>query len=193
MIAGGSSENSAPARLFARQRPDDLSELIACLVETTSEYLAAQVEAGAEILQIFESWAGTVPDDQIEPLSIDPIRRIIERVRARAPNIPVIVFPRGAGVNYPRYARIGANAISLDPQASPGWARTQFPPHVALQGNLDPLALVAGGGRLTTAVTSLLAETEGTPHIFNLGHGIRPETPVEHVHELVKLIRTRGA
>jgi uroporphyrinogen decarboxylase len=193
MIAGGSSEDGAPTRLLARQKPDEFSELISRLEEATSEYLIAQVEAGAEVLQIFESWAATIPAHHIEAFSIDPIRRIIARVRTHAPTVPIIVFPRGAGENYPRYSEIDANAVSLDSQTSPRWARTHLPPHIALQGNLDPLVLVAGGNALTMAVERLLAETQGTPHIFNLGHGIRPETPVEHVHELVNLIRAHGA
>jgi uroporphyrinogen decarboxylase len=192
MVAGGGSQDSAAARLFARRRPQEFADLIACLVEATSDYLVAQFEAGAEVLQIFESWAGTVAADHVHPFSIDPIRRIIARVRTKAPTIPMIVFPRGAGENYPRYAETGADAISLDPHTSPKWIRTRLPSHVVLQGNLDPLVLIAGGDALAAAVERLLDETQGTPHIFNLGHGIRPETPVEHVHELVNLVRARG-
>jgi uroporphyrinogen decarboxylase len=189
MIAGGSSEDSTPARLFAHKSPADFAALLEVLVEATANYLIAQIDAGAEVLQLFESWAGTIPANQVDAYSITPLQRIITRVRKHAPQVPVIVFPRAAGANYARYAKTGATAISLDAHTSLEWARQQFRPNVALQGNLDPLALIAGGKALTNAVDSILAETHGTPHIFNLGHGIRPETPVAHVEQLLAHIR----
>jgi uroporphyrinogen decarboxylase len=193
MIAGGSSDESAPARLFALQHPDEFAALIDILVEATAQYLIAQVEAGAEALQIFESWAGTIPAGDIDAYSVAPVQRIVAAVRKRAPFTPIIVFPRGAGANYARYAATGANAISLDAQTSPKWAREQFGPRTALQGNLDPLALIAGGDALTAAVDQLLADTKGTPHVFNLGHGIRPTTPIAHVEQLLAQIRNDRA
>jgi len=187
MIAGGSSDDSTPARLFALRHPSAFESLIECLIDSTADYLIAQVEAGAEVLQIFESWAGTIPADSIETFSIEPIRKIVARVHRHAPAVPIIVFPRGAGAHYPRYANTGAAALSVDAQTSPAWVHAQTKKSV--QGNLDPIALIAGGQPLRTAVANLLAETKTTPHIFNLGHGIRPETPLAHVEELLRLIR----
>jgi uroporphyrinogen decarboxylase len=192
MIAGGSSDDSTPARMFTLQRPVEFAALIELLVEATTDYLIAQIDAGAEILQLFESWAGTIPANAVERLSVQPIRRIIERVKAHAPTIPVIVFQRNAGANYVRYGATGATAISLDQHTSLSWARAQLPPGTVLQGNLDPMTLIAGGDPLRAAVADILRETEHVPHIFNLGHGIRPETPVAHVEELLRLIRGLG-
>ena len=189
MIAGGSSDDSTAARLFALQHPDMFAALLNMLVEATAQYLIAQVEAGADALQLFESWAGTIPANDIEAFSIKPLQQIIASVRKRAPFVPIIVFPRGAGANYPRYAATGASAISLDAHTSPKWAREQFGPRIALQGNLDPLALIAGGEALDAAVAQLLADTRDTPHVFNLGHGIRPTTPIAHVEHLLAQIR----
>jgi uroporphyrinogen decarboxylase len=189
MIAGGSSDDSTPARLFAHKSPTEFATLLEVLVEATASYLTAQVDAGAEALQLFESWAGTIPAAQVDDYSIKPLQRIIARIREHAPQVPIIVFPRAAGANYPRYAETGATAISVDTQTSLEWARRQYKPNTVLQGNLDPLALIAGGNALANAVDHILAETRGTPHVFNLGHGIRPETPIAHVEQLLARIR----
>lgn len=190
MIAGRGSDDSTPARLFAYREPRAFAAVIDILVDATSDYLSAQIDAGAEVLQIFESWAGTVPAEKLEDYSLRPIRQMIERVRDHAPAIPIIVFPRAAGANYPRYAReTGASAISLDAHTSLSFAIDSFPPDTILQGNIDPLALIAGGKALRTAVADAKRQTKGRAHIFNLGHGIRPETPIEHVTQLLGLIR----
>lgn len=191
MIAGGSSDDSEPARLFALRHPTEMARLLDILVEATTAYFIAQVEAGAEVLQLFESWAGTIPANDIDAFSINPLKQIIARVRKKAPHTPIIVFPRNAGANYSRYAETGANAISLDTHTPVAWARRQFGSHVALQGNLDPLALIAGGDALVRSVEQILRDTEGAPHVFNLGHGIRPETPIAHVEHLIRLVRGR--
>jgi uroporphyrinogen decarboxylase len=194
MIAGRGSDDSTPARLFAYRVPKAFAQIIEILVESTADYLSAQVEAGAEVLQIFESWAGTIPCGKLEDYSLSPIKRIVERVRAKAPTVPIIVFPRAAGANYPRYARdTGATAISLDAHTSLEFAAKAFPAETVLQGNIDPLALIAGGDALRTAVQEAKKQTQGRAHIFNLGHGIRPETPIEHVNELLRLIRGQDA
>jgi uroporphyrinogen decarboxylase len=194
MIAGGGSDDSTPARRFAYAHPEAFEKLLDILVDATTEYLIAQVEAGAEVLQIFESWAGTIPADAVEAYALKPIYRIVEHVRARAPNVPIIVFPRGAGANYPRYAHeTDATAISLDAHTSLAFAAEAFPETTVLQGNLDPLALIAGGDALAAGVARIKADTKGRAHIFNLGHGIRPETPVAHVEQLMRLIRTKAA
>jgi uroporphyrinogen decarboxylase len=192
MIAGGSSDEAVPARLFAHQHPGDFEALINILVDATADYLIAQLEAGAEALQLFESWAGALPAAWLESHSIKPIKRIIDRVRDHTPSVPIIVFPRGAGGNYPLYAKTGATALSVDTQTSLSWLHSRLP-GMPLQGNLDPLALVAGGEALDRAITDVLRETQDTPHIFNLGHGIRPETPTDNVSRLLRQVADRRA
>lgn len=192
MLAGRGGDDGTAAQTRAYTNPAEFAALIDLLVDATADYLIAQVKAGAEVLQIFESWASSIPAQSCDAFSIEPIRRIIAKVRAEAPSTPFIVFPRGAGLNMPRYAAIGANAISVDTQTSIASARAAFPKG-ATQGNLDPVALIAGGAALRTAVEEILRQIKGTPHIFNLGHGIRPETPIAHVEELLRLVRTAGA
>lgn len=192
MIAGGSSDDATPARLFALERPADFETLMNILVDATADYLIAQLEAGAEALQLFESWAGVLPAAWVTSYSIEPVKRIIDQVRAHAPSVPIIVFPRGAGGNYPLYAKTGATALSVDTQTSLSWLHARLP-DMPLQGNLDPLALVAGGEALDRAIADVLDETQGVPHIFNLGHGIRPETPTDHVSRLLHQVADRRA
>ena len=192
MIAGQGGDDSDAARLFAYRHPKAFADLLTLLVHATTEYLIAQIKAGAEVLQLFESWAGTVAAADVDAYSIDPIAKIIEGVRKHTPDVPVIVFPRLAGANYPRYARTGATAVSIDTHTSLKWAGENFGSAV-LQGNLDPLALIAGGRALEEAVAQIRRDTEGKPHIFNLGHGIRPQTPIAHVEELIRLVRSTGA
>ena len=188
MIAGRGSDDGDAARLFAYAKPKDFEALLDTLVEATSSYLLAQIEAGAEVLQIFESWADAIPAHAVEAFSLRPIRKIIDRVRAKAPLIPIIVFPRGAGSHYPRYAtETGATALSIDTHTALGSIQG-----TVLQGNLDPIALIQGGDALRTAVRQICNDMRGKPHIFNLGHGIRPETPIAHVEELIKLVRSSG-
>ena len=193
MIAGRGGDDSDAARLFAYRHPEAFKALLNLLVHATTEYLIAQLKAGAEVLQLFESWAGTVSAPNIDAHSIDPIAKIIQGVRKHAPDVPIIVFPRLAGANYQRFAeRTGATAISIDTHTSLKWAGESLGKTV-LQGNLDPLALIAGGRTLADAVAQIVRDTEGKPHIFNLGHGIRPETPIAHVEELIRLVRSAGA
>jgi uroporphyrinogen decarboxylase len=192
MIAGRGSDDSADARLFAYRHPEEFSALLDILTEATADYLLAQVEAGAEVVQLFESWAGTIPASAVDRFSLNPIRTVVHKLKARAPTVPVIVFPRGAGHNYTRYAaETGATAVSLDAHTSLTWARRAFPAATVLQGNLDPLALVAGDQALDNAVDAILDEAIGGPLIFNLGHGIRPETPIAHVERMLTHIRSR--
>jgi uroporphyrinogen decarboxylase len=194
MIAGRGSDDSTAARLFAYREPQAFTALLDILIAATADYLIAQVQAGAEVLQIFESWAGTVPVEKLEDYSLHPIQQIVSRVRDHAPSVPIIVFPRAAGTNYLRYAcETGANAISIDAHTSLSFAIEQFPANVVTQGNIDPLALIAGGRTLRSAVALAKTQTKGRAHIFNLGHGIRPETPIEHVTELLGLIRGSAA
>ena len=193
MIAGRGGDDGDAAKLFAYRNEHAFAALRDVLVHATTEYLVAQLKAGAEVLQIFESWAGTVPATHIDKFSVDPIAEIVSGVRKYAPDVPIIVFPRLAGANYPRYASLtGATAISVDTGTPMNWARENLSGTV-LQGNLDPLALIQGSDTLKQAVEQILQATQGTPHIFNLGHGIRPETPIAHVEELIRLVRNTNA
>jgi uroporphyrinogen decarboxylase len=194
MTAGRGGDDGNAAVALAYRAPEDFKALLGTLVEATAEYLIAQAKAGAEVLQIFESWAATVPAQSVDDFSVQPIKRIIAQVRQSVPDVPIVVFPRGAGASLARYAvETGANAISIDTNTPLATARRAVGPKIALQGNLDPVALIQGGEALRSAVRSILADTKGTPHIFNLGHGIRPETPIAHVEDLLRLIRNTAA
>lgn len=192
MIAGAGSDDSGAARLFALREPKAFARLIDVLVDATVDYLVAQVNAGAEALQLFESWAATIPAESIDAFSIKPLQRIVDGVRAKAPDVPIILFPRGAGTNYRRYDAIGANGLSVDAHVAldglVGMLKTP-----CLQGNLDPFRLIAGGKALEESVHDIRRAMKGRPFIFNLGHGIRQETPVEHVEQLVRLVREKAA
>ena len=174
------------------REPKAFAALIDLLVDATVDYLVAQANAGAEVLQLFESWAATIPAESVAAFSAEPLARIVEGVRARAPVVPMIVFPRGAGTNYLRYDAIGADGLSLDAHvsldAAVGMLKTP-----CLQGNLDPLRLIAGGNALEDSVRHIRRAMNGRAFIFNLGHGVRPETPLEHVAKLVSLVRERAA
>jgi uroporphyrinogen decarboxylase len=194
MTAGRGGDDGNAALALAYRAPEDFKALLDTLVEATAQYLIAQAKAGAEVLQIFESWAATVPAQSVDDFSVQPIKRIIAQVRQSVPDVPIVVFPRGAGASLARYAvETGANAISIDTNTPLATARRAVGPKIALQGNLDPVALIQGGEALRSAVRSILADTKGTPHIFNLGHGIRPETPIAHVEDLLRLIRNTAA
>src|SRR5690606_34069017 len=137
----------------------------------------AQADAGAMAVQLFESWGGAIPEAALQRLSVAPLRRIIARVKAARPGLPVIVFPRGVGVRALAYARIGADAIGMETDLDPAWAAARLAPHAVLQGNLSPECLVAGGPALDAAVARILEACAGVPFVFNLGHGVVPHTP----------------
>jgi uroporphyrinogen decarboxylase len=195
MIEGGSSRDFAKAKSWMYGRPSDFVALIDLLVEATSQYLIRQVEAGAEVLQIFDSWAGALSHSDMRLFSLAPMRQIVARVRQKQPAVPIILFPRGVGAGYvdfavERYAdEKSAEALGLDPSVPLEWARDRLQPLACLQGNLDPQLLVAGGRSMGAAVARILNRLGSGPFVFNLGHGIVPETPPEHVAELVKLVR----
>ncbi len=190
MIEGGSSRDFANAKAWAREDAAGFTELIDLLVEATAEYLIAQAEAGAEVLQIFDSWASVWEGPELRHWCLKPAVEIIRRVKMAHPKVPVILFPRAVGKAYGEFAReAGADGLSLDPSVSLAWARETLQPDVALQGNLNPQVLVRGGAELRDAVDEILRELAGGPFIFNLGHGIVPETPPEHVAALVEQVR----
>jgi uroporphyrinogen decarboxylase len=193
MIAGRGTPDQAPARLFAFRRPEAFAKLIDILVEASTAYLIRQIDAGVEALQLFDSWAGVLPPLEFERWVVAPLTTIIGRVKAARPGVPIIAFVRGGATHLPDLAeRLGADALGLDTAIDPGWAVREIPEGTALQGNLDPLALLAGGAALDREVDSILRSFAGRPHIFNLGHGVLPETPLEHVSQLVARIRRTG-
>ncbi len=192
MIGGRGSSDQAAARLYALRQPEDFARLIDTLVETSISYLVAQFNAGADVVQLFESWALNLDEVAFENWVIEPNRRIVEGVRRIIPGAPFIGFPRGAAGNLPNYAaRTGVNALGLDYATPLAWANAALPPALPVQGNLDPLRLVAGGEQLDRRVDEIIAGFSGRPHIFNLGHGIVPETPIEHVERLVARVKGR--
>jgi len=193
MVAGKGTPDQGPARLFAYRQQGLFQKLIDLLVSASIDYLAAQIKAGVEAIQIFDSWAGVLPPHEFELWCLKPVKAIIEGVRAQYPEIRIIAFPRGAGSHLPAFATIcGADAIGLDTPVDPKWAAKEIDQKIVLQGNLDPLALVAGGKALESSTRNILEAFAGRPHIFNLGHGILPETPLEHVEHLLKILRSEG-
>jgi uroporphyrinogen decarboxylase len=194
MIAGRGTLDQAPARLFAYRQPDLFARLIERLVDASAEYLRRQFAAGAEAVQIFDSWAGVLPPAEFERWCAAPIAAIAARVRAGTPDARLIAFPRGAGTQLAKFGAIAEiDAVSLDTAADPKAALAALPERLALQGNLDPLALVAGGRRLDEEIDRVLTSFGTRAHIFNLGHGILPETPIAHVERLVARVRGQEA
>jgi uroporphyrinogen decarboxylase len=190
MIAGRGTPEQAPARLFAYRHPELFGRLIDRLADSSADYLARQIEAGAEAVQIFDSWSGVLPSAEFERWCVAPLRRIVARLRETAPHTPIIAFPRMAATHLPRFAEVeGIAAIGLDTAVDPKTAAALLPDRLALQGNLDPLALIAGGSALDAGVDAVLEGFAGRAHVFNLGHGILPETPIAHVERMLARIR----
>lgn len=191
MIAGRGTPDQAPARLFAYRNPAAFQLLIDKLVDASIAYLSEQIRVGVEAVQIFDSWAGVLPTSEFLRWSAEPIARIIAGVRQNHPHARIIAFPRGATTRLPGFVQqTGATALGLDTAVDPEWAASTIPETVVLQGHLDPLALFAGGRAQEEAVTTILGAYRDRRHIFNLGHGILPETPIEHVTALVRQVRS---
>jgi uroporphyrinogen decarboxylase len=190
MVAGQGSKEQAETRRYAYRDPQEFAAIIDAIVAMTVDYLCKQIEAGADGVQLFDSWAGSVSPAQFDDWIIAPTMRIVDAVRARHPGTPIIGFPKGAGGKLIAYAKAtGVDAIGIDETVDPEWAHVNLPPHLPVQGNLDPLALIAGGAALEKAVTRILAAFADRPHIFNLGHGILPDTPIAHVEAVLKQVR----
>ena len=190
MLEGGGSRDFAVAKSWMFQRPADFERLIDLLVESTTDYLLRQVEAGAEVLQLFDSWAGALPATAQRRWCLEPAKRIVSAIKARYPDVPVILFPRGSGALYPEFAcSAGAEGLSLDSAVPVGWARETLQGSATLQGNLDPVAVVAGGDSMHREAESILAGLASGPFVFNLGHGLLPQTPPEHVAALVSQVK----
>lgn len=190
MIAGHGTPDQAPARLFAFRHPQAFERLIERLIDASVAYLIRQIDAGVEVVQIFDSWAGVLPANEFARWSEGPITRIVQAVKQQRPQTPVIAFVRGADAYLPRLTRtVGADAYGLDTALDPAWAVAETAPSTVLQGNLDPLVLVAGGASLDREIDTILRTFAGRPHIFNLGHGILQQTPIEHVEQLLARVR----
>jgi uroporphyrinogen decarboxylase len=191
MVEGGGSKDQSDARALAYRDPTTFQRLVDLLVDVSAEYLLGQVKAGAGALQIFDSWAGSLPEDEFDRWCIRPTRRLVERVKAVGPGIHIIGFPRGSGPLAERYAReTGVDALGCDTSLPVDWIRDRLQPLLPVQGNLDPLLLLAGGPELDRRVGQICATLGGGPFIFNLGHGVHPTTPIEHVARLVELVKT---
>ncbi|MES2601304.1 MAG: uroporphyrinogen decarboxylase [Pseudomonadota bacterium] len=190
MVAGQGTPDQAPARMLAYRSPEAFAKIIDVLVENSIQYLLGQLKAGADVLQIFDTWAGILPPREFERWSVEPTQRIVAGVRAKVPDAKIIGFPRGAGAQLPLYVdRTGIDGVSIDWAAEPSLIRERVQTRVAVQGNLDPLVLIAGGAALDRAVDDVLANYAGGRFIFNLGHGIQPETPIAHVEQMLARVR----
>jgi len=190
MVEGGGSVDHRHVKRWAFADPDGFGALIDLLVEGTAEYLAAQARAGAEVLQLFDTWAGVLPAAEFERWCVRPTRAIVERLRADGIQVPVVGFPRGAGVGYRRYAEAtGVDAVGCDASLPLEWIAEVLQPVVAVQGNLDPQLLVVGGAPMAAAAEAIREHLAPGRFVFNLGHGIVPETPPEHVAALAERIR----
>ncbi len=190
MVAGQGSKDQAEARRMAYGQPERFSELIDRIIIATVDYLSGQIEAGVDAVQLFDSWSGSLSPAQFEQWVIAPNAKIVAGLKTRHPDTPIIGFPKGAGGKLPAYAReTGVDAVGVDETVDPVWANEYLPAGMPVQGNLDPLALIAGGAALDSAVQRILGAFADRPHIFNLGHGILPDTPIEHVEKLLTLVR----
>jgi len=190
MVAGRGTPDQAPARAMIYRDPATFDALVDRITEATIAYLGAQIDAGAQIVKLFDSWAGSVPGPLFARYVTAPARRIAEALRAAHPGVPLIGFPRGAGGAYEAYAEeTGAAAIALDTSVDPAWAARRLQPGRCVQGNLDPLLLITGGDALVTTTRRLIDTLAGGPYIFNLGHGITPEADPRNVELLLRTIR----
>lgn len=190
MIAGRGSPDQAAARLFALRHPEAFAQLVDILVEASIRYLVAQFRAGADVVQLFESWALNLDEVAFAARVIEPNRRIVEGVRKKIPNAPIIGFPRGAAGMIAKYAEATqVNVVGLDYATPVAFADGMLPATLGVQGNLDPLRLVVGGEQMERRADEIIAAFADRPHIFNLGHGIVPETPIENVELLVATVK----
>ncbi len=190
MVAGFGASEQIPARLFAYRHPDAFKRLIELLIEASAAYLIRQIEAGVDAVQIFDTWAGVLPPDEFATWCMEPCAKIIAVVRAEIPDAKIIGFPRGAATKLERYVEtVPVDAVGLDWMIELSFARDRIQTKCPVQGNLDPLALLAGGKALDRAIDAIVETLSPGPFIFNLGHGILPETPIAHVERLIARVR----
>jgi uroporphyrinogen decarboxylase len=189
MVEGGVSRDFRRIKTWAYGDPAGFNGLIEMLIEGTITHLAGQIEAGAELVQLFDSWAGILPEPAFAQWVIDPTKRIVSALKDRFHDYPIVGFPRGAGLLYERYLReTGVNGIAIDTTVPAGYARDCLQSHGTVQGNLDPVLLIAGGAALEAALRELRQQLGGGPYVFNLGHGVLPDTPPENVATLARLL-----
>ena len=193
MVAGQGSRDQSETRRLAYSDPQRFQFIISRIEEVSLDYLSAQIEAGAEAVQIFDSWAGSLAPAEFERWVIAPTARIVSAIKKRHSDVRIIGFPKGAGGKLAAYAReTGIDAVGLDETVDPVWANSELPEGLPVQGNLDPLALLAGGERMISAVRAVLDAFASRPHIFNLGHGILQDTPIAHVEQMLAAVKGRG-
>ena len=189
MLEGGTSRNFVKTKGWAYNQPKKFGQFIALLEDVLAEHLICQIEAGADVVQIFDSWAGALPDGAFEKWCVEPIARIAKKVSEAAPSVPIIVFPRLAGIKYEKFKNLsGVSCISVDQSVSLEWALMALQGRTVLQGNLDPVCLICGGKALEKETKRILKVVENKPFIFNLGHGVLPQTPPENVSALCDLV-----
>jgi uroporphyrinogen decarboxylase len=193
MIEGGSSRDFMKTKVMAYSDPEGFQALIDLLTQATARYLIAQIRAGAEAVQVFDSWAGALDAQGFGRWCVDPMRKIVDEIRAVFPDVPIIGFAKGAGANIVSYANhSGASALGLDQHVDTRWAAQTLQTLMPVQGNLDPFCLLAGGASLTQAVERICADLSNGSFVFNLGHGIHKDTPLEHVQSMIGAIRAHG-
>lgn len=191
MLAGGPHKDAASLRSYFYRDETFIRELVTLLADATTDYLIAQIDAGADAVQLFDTWAAGLPENLTRTLSVEPMRQIAAAVKAARPETPVIFFPKGVGALLPEYAMLEeCDAIGIDSAAPRDFVRKTISDYTAVQGGLDPLLVVEGGEAMKTAARKLLRCFAGTPYIFNLGHGLVPETPPENVGALVDFVRS---
>lgn len=190
MVEGGGSKDYATIKSWAYHDPESFGTLIDLIVKMTARYLIKQIEAGAEALQLFDSWASALDGDEFMRWCVEPNAKIVELVKAAHPDVPIIGFPKGAGYNYLAYARhVNVDALGLDSSVPLDWAVRELQPLKTLQGNLDPFCLLAGGEALKDKTQTILETLSAGSFVFNLGHGINKDTPISHVETMVKTVR----
>ena len=190
MVEGHGSKDCPVARTWAYRDPEGFSKLIELLVEATSAYLIKQIDHGAEVIQLFDTWAGVLSESQFQCWVIEPTKKIVQNINKAHPNVPVMGFPRGAGHLYLDFVeKTGVNGVSLDNGVPIKWAATKIQPKCTIQGNLDNTAIIAGGKMMEKEIYKILEGFSGGSHVFNLGHGILPQTPPENVSRLVEIVR----
>jgi uroporphyrinogen decarboxylase len=190
MVAGQGSRDQSESRRLAYSDPERFAAIVERIEDVSFTYLSGQIEAGAEAVQLFDSWAGSLAPAQFERWVIAPTARLVQRLKAEHPGVPIIGFPKGAGGKLRAYAdETGIDCVGLDETVEPAWADRELPQGFPVQGNLDPLALIAGGEQMRDGVGRIVGAFRDRPHIFNLGHGILPDTPLENVEQLVVLVK----
>jgi uroporphyrinogen decarboxylase len=193
MVAGEGSKDHHVPRAMAYRDPQAFAEIIQAIVDSSITYLSGQIEAGAEAVQLFDSWAGSLAPQQFQRWVVEPTAQIVSAIRARHPDVPIIGFPKGAGAKLPAYAwETGVDAVGVDETVDPRWISKELPVQMPVQGNLDPLLLISGGQQLEDAARDVLHAFRGRPHVFNLGHGIDKTTPIAHVERLLEIVRGNG-